>query len=80
MDNFKFTFISKRGIIWHVECSKCQVSDIYYAYMWHRKPHERITGGWRLARTDQYAPVSKEAIKYAQEKFGIVLEKYPVFN
>ena len=73
IDTMKFTFVSRRDVLWHVECWKGS-TGIYYGYMWHRKPLERITGGWREARTDAYAKITKEAAMIAKKKHGITLE------
>ena len=66
--NKTFSFVSKRGIVWHVV-----YDEKGYGYMWHRKPDERVTGGWRTAKTDAYAEFSKEAIKVAKECHGITI-------
>ena len=68
--NRTFAFVSKRGVVWHVV-----YDENGCGYMWHRKPDERITGGWRAARTDAYAEFSKEACNVAKERYGIILSK-----
>ena len=73
MENINFTFRSKRNIAWNVVLSKSS-NGTYWGYMWHRKEDERITGGWRAARRDAYADVSKEAAKVANEKYGIIVD------
>lgn len=72
----RFTFTSKRGICWTVECWQSGDENSFTGYMWHRKEPERITGGWREARKDAMSDITQEAIAVAKDRFGINLSKY----